>query len=295
MAHSRQIVVGLAAAAWPVTLLAAVQDPTPPKTPTAWILGAPEPVVGEVFEAWFDRGALGPLVRHPVTIGSPGPITVWLRGSGETCAATQSAARRVTTTVDGSMLYVCALPHARGKVHLAAAAGAPALVVSDPIAVTSRYVLGPTGASLLTAAVGFISGLLTSFITSAVQNSRQRKREREAVEQQAQATLAKALSAEILANARAIDVFLNSGGDPVTLELAAFNSSDQASELAWGYLQRPVLTSYRERLAALYRDHIPPYQRAVVAWRDAPADKKAAALAEVRARATELQRHFHNT
>jgi hypothetical protein len=181
-----------------------------------------------------------------------------------------------------------------GKVKLAAAAGGPALLVSDSITVASRFVLGPTAASLLTAAVGFISGLLTSFVTGIAQDARQRRREREIASNAAQATLAKVLSAEILANAVAIDSFLKAGQDPATLATGAYNSTDQASQLAWAYLERTEFAAYRARIDSLYRDFIPPYQQAVEAWRDAPEPKRAGALADVRRRAEELQTQFAN-
>jgi hypothetical protein len=258
--------------------------------PSAWVVGDTSPRVGTLFEAWFNRGAAGAADR-PVTVGAPGSLQVWLRRSSEDCAAVESAGRRTTTNGDGGLLYVCARATNPGEARLVASTGAPALAVSDPVTIRSRWAVGDTLAAVLTTAVGFVGGLLTSLLTGWLQDRQTLAREKRTVAEQVHATLAKVLSAEVLANSAAISAFLDGAAPPVILQTAAYNDAAALGKTAWDYLDGVELAAYRKRIDDLYAA-IPAYQRAVQAWLDANANDKPARLAAARTEAERVRQRL---
>src|SRR4051812_16717844 len=120
----RSVLITLAVAALLAASSPTVYADETVKTPGPWILGTAEATVGATFEVWFDRGMLRVPSGQPVTLGSPGPVTIWLRLPDQQCEAARANPRRTTTAQDGPLLYVCVVARETGKATLVAAAGA---------------------------------------------------------------------------------------------------------------------------------------------------------------------------
>jgi hypothetical protein len=217
-AHQLVLLFAIALAAAAATRSA---PPDTAVTPMSWVVGRDEPRAGDVVEAWLvvpaDHESAD--AAASVRILSPSDADVWLRDAAQSCRDAESADRtehRGRVERD-TVLFACVRPRDVGTTRLVAVRRVMAgtatrqeIATSPAIIAHARYTIGAGWLAVLTAAMGFLTGILAHVIQARWDRRQSGQRD----ERELRLLVAKHLVEELRENLRRVHEFLRSTTGP---------------------------------------------------------------------------------
>ncbi|HET7584415.1 MAG TPA: hypothetical protein VFK13_05875 [Gemmatimonadaceae bacterium] len=207
--------------------------PVPPDTASMmWVVGRDQPRARDVVEAWLvvpaERAARDSAAT--LRILSPSDADVWLRDAGATCRDAEAARRteHIGRVERDTILYVCVRPREVGTTRLVAVrrltrAGVARqeIATSQPITARERYTIGAGWLAVLTAVVGFLTGVLAHVIQALWDRRQTGKRD----ERELKRLVAEHLVEEMRGNLHRLEAWLDgSSSEPPDMAKKEYNS-----------------------------------------------------------------------